>query len=103
MEMFTIAFCHPVAPVKEHTPRCVRDGLGEVAVLNHVARFQFLGDHNVKAVMVKEFGHRFCDKIKPLTGNNIRLLCRGQRTCSADSLFSPLPLYNGVENARVQR
>ena len=42
VEMFAIAFGYPIAPVKEHAPRCVRDGLGKIAVLNHVAGFEFL-------------------------------------------------------------
>ena len=76
MEMFAIALGNPMTPVKEHAPRCVRDGLGEVAVLYHVAWLEFLGNNGIKPSMVKKFGRRFRDKVKPLTGNDIVLLCQ---------------------------
>ena len=76
MEVFAVAFCHPVAPVKEHTPRRIRNRLGEVSVLNHVAWLEFLSNNRVKLPMVKKFVGSFCDKIKTLAGNNICLFCQ---------------------------
>ena len=55
MEMLTVAFSNPVAPVKEHTPSRVRDRLGKVSVLYHIARFKFLCDNRINPfVMEKE-------------------------------------------------
>ena len=76
MEMFTIAFGNPVAPVKEHTPRCVRNGLGEVSVPNHVARLEFLSNNGIKTFMVKKVIDGFREKVKTLAGNNICLFCQ---------------------------
>ena len=74
MEVFAITFCHPVAPVKEHTPSRVRDRLGKVSVLYHIARFKFLCDNRIKPFVMEKGVSRFCDKVKALTGDNIRLL-----------------------------
>ena len=74
MEVFIIAFGNPVAPIKEHAPRRVRNRLCEMSVLYHVARFKFLGNNGIKAFMVKKPIRRFCEKVKALTGNNIGLL-----------------------------
>jgi hypothetical protein len=74
MEMLTIAFCNPVAPLKEHTPRRVRDGLGEVSVLYHIAWLKFLGNNRIKTFVMKEVIDGFCEKVKALAGNNIGLL-----------------------------
>ena len=76
MEMFAIALCQPVTPVKEHSPRRIRNRLGEVSVFDHVAWLQVLGDDRVKAVVVKKFVGGFGDKIKTLTSNNICLFCQ---------------------------
>ena len=75
MEVFAIAFCDPVTPLKEHTPRRIRNGLGKMSVLYHVAWLEFLGDHNgIKSAVVKKFIRCFREKVKALTGNNIGLL-----------------------------
>ena len=54
MEMLAVAFSNPVAPVKEHTPSRVRDRLGKVSVLYHIARFKFLCDNRIKTFVVKK-------------------------------------------------
>ena len=76
MEMFAIALCQPGTPVKEHPPRRIRNRLGEVAVLDHVAWLQVLGNDRVKAVVVKKFVGGLGDKVKTLTSNNIGLFCQ---------------------------
>ena len=74
MEMFTIAFRYPTAPVKEHAPRCVGNGLGEVSIFYHIAGFELLRNNRIKTFVVKKVIGGFRQKVKPLTGNNIRLL-----------------------------
>ena len=76
MEMFTITFGYPVAPLKEHTPSRVRDRLGEVSVLYHIARFKFLGNNGIKTFVMEKGVSRFRYKVKTLTGNNICLFCQ---------------------------
>ena len=76
MEVFTITFCHPVAPVKEHTPSRVRDRLSKVSVLYHVAWLEFLRNNGIKFFVVKKFVDGFGDKVKALARNNIRLFCQ---------------------------
>ena len=74
MEVFTIAFCDPVTPLKEHTPRRVRNRLRKVSVLYHIARFEFLPNDRIKIFVVKKFIRCFREKVKPLTRHNIGLL-----------------------------
>ena len=74
MEIFTIAFCHPVAPVKEHPPRRISNRLGKVSVLYHVTRSKFLSNNSIKTSVVKKFGRCFRQKVKTLTRHNIGLL-----------------------------
>ena len=76
MEVFAITFSNPVAPVKEHTPSRVRDRLGKVSVLYHIARFKFLCDNRIKTFVVEKGVSRFCDEVKTLAGDNIRLFCQ---------------------------
>ena len=90
MEMFTLALCYPVAPVKEHPPRRISNRLGKVAVLHHVTRSKFLSNHCIKSFVVKKLICCFRDKIKTLTGNNIRLLC--QRVFRLIPAFAPVLL-----------
>jgi len=92
MEVFAIALCYPTAPVKEHAPRRIRDRLREVSVLQHVARFEFLGNNSIKRFVVKEFIDSFRDKIKTLAGNNIVLLCQ--------SVFCLIPPLTPIRLAR---
>ena len=74
MEMLTIALCDPTAPLKEQTPRRVRDRLRKVSVLDHIARFEFLGNNGIEIFVVKKFIRCFREKVKALTRNNICLL-----------------------------
>ena len=74
MEMFTIAFCHPVAPVKEHPPRRISNRLGKVAVLYHVTRLEFLSNNGIKTFVVEKPIGYLRHKVEPLTRHNIRLL-----------------------------
>ena len=76
MEMLAITFCHPSAPLKEHTPRSVRNRLGKVAILYHVTRFEFLGNNRIKPFVMEKPIRRFRNKVKALTCNNIGLLCQ---------------------------
>ena len=76
MEVFTITFCDPVAPLKEHTPRRVRDGLGKVSVLYHVAWLEFLCNNSINPFVMEKGVSRFRDKVKTLAGDNIRLFCQ---------------------------
>ena len=92
VEVFAVAFCHPVAPVKEHTPRRIRNGLGEVSVLNHVAWLEFLSNNGIKPSMVKKFVGSFRYKVKSLAGNNICLFCQ--------CVFRLIPAFASVLLAR---
>ena len=77
MEMLvSVAFSNPVAPVKEHTPSRVRDRLGKVSVLYHIARFESLCNNSIKTFVVEKGVSRFCDEVKTLAGDNIRLFCQ---------------------------
>lgn len=76
MEMLAVAFSNPVAPVKEHTPSRVRDRLGKVSVLYHIARFESLCNNSIKTFVVEKGVSRFCDEVKTLAGDNIRLFCQ---------------------------
>ena len=76
MEMLTITFCYPVAPVKEHPPRRIRDGLGKVSILYHVAWLEFLCNDSIKTFVMEKGVSRFRDKVKALACNNIGLLCQ---------------------------
>ena len=102
MEMFAVAFTNPITPVKEQvSPSRVRDRLGKVSVLYHVARFKFLGNNRIKAVMVKEFVSRFRDKVKTLTSNNIGLF-RQSHACFIPAFATPAVYEKGrVEVWRV--
>ena len=48
MEMLAITFRYPLTPIKEHTPRRISNRLGEMAVSNHVAWLELLGNNCVK-------------------------------------------------------
>ena len=76
MEMLTIPLCHPIAPVKEHAPRRVRNRFGKVAVLYHVTGSKVLGNNRIKPFVMEKGVSCFCDKIKALARNNIRLFCQ---------------------------
>ena len=91
MEMFTIAFCHPSAPIKEHPPRGVRDGLGKMAVLHHIAGVEALSDNDIKTFVVKKFVDGLGDKVKTLARDNIVLLC--QSVFRLIPAFTPILLY----------
>ena len=73
MEMFAISLCYPFTPIKEHTPRRVRDGLGKIAILDHIRRFEFLGNNSIKSFVMEKFIDGLCDKVKALASNNIIL------------------------------
>ena len=62
MEMFAIPFCYPVAPVKEHPPRGISNGLGKVSVLYHIAGLEFLGNDRIKSFVVKKVIDGFARK-----------------------------------------
>ena len=76
MEMFAITFCDPMAPIKEHSPRGIRNRLGKVTVLYHIARFEFLGNHRIKTFVMEKVIDGFREKVKTLAGNNIGLFCQ---------------------------
>ena len=92
MEVFTIAFCYPSAPVKEHPPRRIGNRLGEVSVLYHIARFKFLGNNGIKTSVVKKVIRCFCEKVKTLASNNIGLFCQ--------SVFRLIPPFAPIRLAR---
>ena len=48
MEVFTIAFCCPVTPIKEHAPRRIGNRLRKMPILYHVAGFEFLSNNGIK-------------------------------------------------------
>ena len=76
MEMLPVAFGCPLAPVKEYAPRSIRNRLGEMSVLDHVAGFEFLSDNGIKIFVVKKLVDNFGDKVKALAGNHIILPCQ---------------------------
>ena len=76
MEVFAISLCNPLAPVKEHAPRSIRDRLGKVSVLHHIAGLKFLGNNCIKTFMVEKRVSRFCEKVETLASDNICLFCQ---------------------------
>ena len=71
MEMFTVPLGYPTTPLKKHPPRCVRDRLCKVSVLNHVAWFEVFSNDCVDGLVVKKIVCCLCNKVQTLASNDI--------------------------------
>ena len=71
MEMFTVPLGYPAAPLEEHPPRCVRDGLCKVSVFHHVAWFEVFSNDCVDGLVVKKIVCCLCNKVQTLASNDI--------------------------------
>ena len=71
MEMFTVPLGYPVAPLKKHTPRCIRDGFCKMSVLHHVARLQGFSNNCINLLVMEEIVCCLCNKVKTLASNDI--------------------------------
>ena len=47
-----------------------------MSVLYHIARFESLCNNSIKTFVVEKGVSRFCDEVKTLAGDNIRLFCQ---------------------------
>ena len=77
MEMFTITFGYPAAPLEEHAPRRVRDGLCKMSVFHHVAWFEVFSNDCVDGLVMEKIVYCLCNEIQTLASNDVMQDCQG--------------------------
>ena len=63
VEVQTVSFGYVCTPLKEDTPRRIRNALAEVLILNHVGNAQAFSDKDVIFLMMIKFVDEFSDKV----------------------------------------
>ena len=63
MEVQTVSFGYVRTPLKEDTPRRIRNALAEVFILNHIGDRQVLCNQDVVFLMMKKFVDEFTDEV----------------------------------------
>ena len=77
VEVFAVSFGNPLAPAKEHAPRCVGYGLGQSLIvfsLEHALDMQILNDNRIIPVVMKQSIGGLGNEVKTLACDNIMLL-----------------------------
>ena len=71
MEMFTVSLGYPAAPLKEHTPRCVRDRFCKMSIFHHVTWLQGFSNNCINLLVMEEPICCLCNEIQTLASNDI--------------------------------